>query len=147
MSAFLHVRLHLIWSTHNRDARIAEVWRNDLFAYIHGICENTRTPLIKAGGTDDHIHLCVAMPPTITIADMVRTIKANSSRWVHDNHDPAFAWQTKYAAFSVSKSTEPALLEYIAHQEEHHCRKSYVEELDEFLQRHGISYDPRFYLE
>ncbi|MEX0774682.1 MAG: IS200/IS605 family transposase [Phycisphaeraceae bacterium] len=147
MSAFLHVRVHLIWSTRNREARLKGLWRSDLCGYIHGICESIHAPLIKAGGIEDHLHLYVSMPATITIAELVKTIKANSSRWVHENHDPAFAWQTKYAAFSVSKSTEAALLTYIKNQEEHHRHKSYVDELVEFLNRHGIAYDPQYYLE
>jgi REP element-mobilizing transposase RayT len=147
MSAFLHVRLHLVWSTRNREPRIHRAWRDELYGYIHGICENLRAPLIKAGGVEDHAHLYVSMPATLSIADLIRTIKANSSRWVHDRHDPAFAWQTKYAAFSVSRSAEAALLEYIGNQEEHHLHKTFVEELTGFLERHGMRYDSRYYLE
>jgi REP element-mobilizing transposase RayT len=147
MSAHLHVRLHLIWSTRDREPRIVPAWRNDLYAYLHGICENIDACLIKAGGVGDHLHLYVSIPATLCVADLVKAVKANSSRWVHDQHDPAFAWQTKYAAFSVSKSTEAALLAYIAKQEEHHRVKSFTEELADFLKRHDVPHDPAYWLE
>ena len=147
MSAFLRVRVHLIWSTHNRQPRIARAWRNDLYGFIRGIGNNLGAPVLKAGGTDDHVHVDASLPATLAIADLVNALKANSSRWVHENHDPDFAWQTKYAAFSVSKSAEPDLLRYIEGQDAHHRHKSFVEELEEFLRRHEIPYDPKYYLE
>jgi hypothetical protein len=66
---------------------------------------------------------------------------------VHERHDAAFGWQTKYAAFSVSRSAEASLRRYIDDQEEHHRSKTFMEELVEFLNRHGIEYDPKYYLE
>jgi REP element-mobilizing transposase RayT len=147
MSAFLSVRVHFIWSTHNRLAQILSQWRDDLYGYLHGIAENHRCTLLVAGGVADHIHLYVSLPATISLADFVNAMKANSSRWVHQNHDPLFAWQTKYAAFSVSRSAEDALCNYIRNQEAHHQHKSFREELLEFLQRHEIDYNPAYFLE
>ena len=147
MPAFLHVRVHLIWSTSGREPRLDAAWRNDLFAYFSGICQNLNVKLLVAGGVADHVHLYVGLPATISIAELVGKLKANSSRWIHENHDPAFAWQTKYAAFSVSQSGEDAVFAYIRNQETHHHKKSFQEELTEFLTRHNIEYDPRFLLE
>jgi putative transposase len=147
MSAFLNVRVHFIWSTDNREPRILQQWRDDLFGYMGGICENHRAKLLAAGGVSDHVHLYVSLPATLSIADTVNLLKANSSRWVHDNHDGTFAWQVKYAAFSVSKSAEDAVCTYIRNQETHHRHKSYQEELIEFLERHEMEYDPKYLLE
>lgn len=147
MSAFLNVRLHFIWSTHNRLPQILPEWREDLYGYLHGIAENHRCKLLLAGGVADHVHLYVSLPATISIADFVNAMKSNSSAWVHQNHDPLFAWQTKYAAFSVSQSNEDALFNYIRTQETHHQKKSFREELLEFLDRHGIEYNADYLLE
>ncbi len=147
MPAFRNVRLHLIWSTHRREPFIQSSWQEALWAYLHGIGENIGVPVINVGGAADHVHLYVAMNATKSVADIVNAFKANSSRWVHENHDPAFAWQTKYAAFSVSRSAEATLLAYIANQQEHHRHKSFAEELREFLERHGVAYDPMYLLE
>src|SRR5690349_18756690 len=120
MSAFLNVRVHFIWSTANREPRILKAWRDGLFAYIGGICENHGAKLLASGGVEDHVHLYVSLPSTLSIADIVNLLKANSSRWIHEEHDPAFAWQVKYAAFCVSKSAEDAVCTYVRNQEEHH---------------------------
>src|ERR1035437_742046 len=147
MSAFLHVRVHFIWSTAGREPLINPKWRDDLYGYLSGICENVGAKLLIAGGVPDHVHLYVSMDATHSIADMVNLLKSNSSRWVHDHHDRRFGWQTKYAAFSVSKSGEDALFAYIRGQEEHHRVKSFREELIEFLDRHEIEYNPDYLLE
>src|SRR5690348_3371067 len=113
MSAYLNVRVHFIWSTAGREPRILKAWRDDLYAYIGGICENHRAKLLAAGGVEDHVHLYVSLPATLSIAETVNLMKANSSRWVHEKHDRAFAWQVKYAAFSVSRSAEDSLCAYL----------------------------------
>ena len=94
----------------------------------------------------DHIHLYVSLSSTTTLAEIVNAIKANSSRWVHETfpEKKAFAWQKGYGAFSVSKSIEPRLIEYIKNQQEHHRRRSFKEEFVELLERHSIEYDKQY---
>ena len=147
MPAFIHVRVHFIWSTKEREPWIDPVWQNDLHRYMSGICDNVGAKLLIAGGVCDHVHLYVSMEATHSIAEMGNLLKSNSSRWVHENHERRFAWQTKYAAFSVSKSTEDALFQYIRTQETHHHVKSYREELVEFLERHKMEYNLEYMLE
>jgi len=76
-------------------------------------------------------------------------VKANSSRWIHERwpHRSRFAWQTGYAAFSVSESNLKDVKAYIANQEEHHRKVTFQEEVLAFLKKHGIEYDRRFVLE
>ena len=80
------------------------------------------------------------------MADMIRTMKSNASRWVHETFpaSAAFAWQIGYGAFSVSQSNANAVREYIDNQEEHHRTASFQEEFVTFLNRHGIEYDERY---
>ena len=97
-------------------------------------------------GTPDHVHMLVRMPTLCSVAEMVRVVKANSSRWVHEkwpNHR-YFGWQTGYGAFSVSPSNVNAVTKYIAEQEEHHRRTSFQEEFLAFLQKNGVMYDERY---
>ena len=103
---YLSVQLHFVWSTTHRVRWVSKNWRNDMYAYLRGIVANKRGKVLETGGTDDHVHACVAMPSTITIAEMINAMKTNSSRWVHDNHIQSigYSWQKGYAAFSVSKS-------------------------------------------
>jgi glucokinase len=96
-----------------------------------------------AGGIEDHVHLLIELPPTSTIADTVRDIKANSSRFIHESWPELtdFAWQRRYSAFAVSKSGRDEVYRYIESQAQHHAKRSFVDELREFRERHGLPID------
>jgi REP element-mobilizing transposase RayT len=102
--------------------------------------------LLAAGGANDHVHLLVRVPTTVTIAKCVQSIKAVSSKWVHETFSnfAGFAWQEGYGAFSVGISQVDETVAYIESQEEHHRRHTFEEELISFLKKHDIEYDPRF---
>ena len=79
------------------------------------------------------------------MADLMRILKTNSSRWVHEEfpgHE-GFAWQAGYGAFTVSASRADDVTAYIAAQLEHHRRVSFQEEFLSLLRKHGIAYDVR----
>ena len=104
--------------------------------------------LLAANATADHIHLYTSLPATLSLAEVVNALKANSSRWVHDNLQiPAFAWQSGYGAFSVSPSLGDAVRQYIQNQKEHHRQRSFQEDYMDFLRRHEIEYDLRYVFE
>jgi putative transposase len=143
-----HISLlvHFIWSTAGREPSIAAEWKDRLYSYIGGVLNNKNAKLICAGGMSDHIHLYASLPSTITLAEIVGAMKANSSRWIHQNFpgQKAFAWQEGYGAFSASKSAEWRLIKYIQGQEEHHRRRSFQDEYLRFLERSGVEYDERY---
>ncbi len=95
-------------------------------------------------GTADHVHMLVGIRPTHSAAEIVRVIKANSSKWVRAKWSSRFAWQTGYGVFSVSESHVGAVEKYIANQEKHHQKKSFQEEFVEFLKRNSVSYDEKY---
>ena len=137
---------HLIFATQDRVPHLTPDLRRRVLDYVGGIIKNERGVLIAAGGAQDHIHLLAGLHPEKAVADMLRVIKANASKWVHENFpaQPAFAWQAGYGAFSVSRSNLDEVRRYIGGQEEHHRRISFEEEFRQFLDRHGIAYDPRY---
>jgi putative transposase len=103
---------------------------------------------LAIGGTADHIHTLLSLPPTMNIAKAVQLIKGGSSKWIHDNFRECekFAWQEGYGAFSVSSSQARKTAAYIDAQKEHHQKRTFREEFIEFLDRHSIEYDPRYVL-
>jgi putative transposase len=143
---FLCVNLHVIWSTKNRQRFIQQQWSDRLKAYLGSIVKAKNAKLLEAHAEPDHIHLYIAMPSTISIADLVNACKSNSSRWIRQNipNQRFFAWQEGYAAFSVSRSQEPAVIEYIRNQHEHHRKDGFQQELLELLRRHGIDFDIQY---
>jgi REP-associated tyrosine transposase len=92
------------------------------------------------------VHILMSLPPALSVADAVKKVKANSSKWAHEERllPPAFAWQTGYAAFSVSPSKVEDVVEYIRNQEQHHKKISFQEEYLAFLKAHRIDYDSRY---
>jgi len=120
--------------------------RDDLYAYVGGIMNNKRAKLISAGGMFDHVHLFASLPSTISVADFVNAVKSKSSRWIHESFSRLrnFAWQEGYGAFSVSKSEQPRVINYISNQEKHHRKRTFKEELITLLDKHGIEYDERY---
>ena len=100
-------------------------------------------------GVADHVHILASLPATAAPSEFVGKLKANSSKWMHENfpEQRAFAWQLGYSAFSVSVSQKQGVLDYIAGQEEHHRKVSFQEELIWFLKKHEIEYDERHVFE
>lgn len=138
--------VHFVWGTANREPLIEKSWRERLHAYMGGILTNKKGKLLAAGGVADHVHVLASLPATVTLAEIGGALKANSSRWVHENvpRCRSFAWQEGYGAFSVSKSLEPTVKSYINHQEEHHRQRSFTEEFVALLEKHGIAYEERY---
>jgi len=137
---------HLVFGTKGRAPLIHADIRSRLWAYLGGILGELKAPAITIGGTADHVHMLVAMASTLSVAEAMRVVKANSSRWVHETW-PAregFAWQTGYGAFAVSESNRQAVTLYINSQEEHHHRLSFRDELRLLLDKHGVAYDERY---
>jgi len=137
--------IHLVFSTKDRTKTISPALQPKLWAYITGICGNEGIFVHAIGGTDDHVHCLLQLPPTISLAKAVLTIKANSSRWLRETAR-GFAWQKGYAAFSVSASLCPTVIRYTHNQATHHRKMTFEEEFLTLLRRHRVKYDPKFVL-
>lgn len=136
---------HIIFSTKNREMLLDPEVAPRMHAYLGGIARHNKCVPIEIGGVSDHVHLLIAVHPTVAVAELVRLLKANSSKWMHEEVGrPAFAWQTGYGAFSVSESNCDTVREYIRNQAEHHRTRTFQEELIAFLERHGVAYDLQY---
>lgn len=140
------VNLHITFSTHNRNPLILKELKNEMYAYIATICKSNKSNPIKIGGSTDHIHIVTTLHSTVTISKLLEEIKKTSSKWFKEKDERVrnFSWQCGYAAFSVSQSQLPQLIQYIEQQEQHHKKKSFQDELREFLTANGVEYDERY---
>jgi len=144
VASFACLYYHLVFATKGREPLATEDVRRRLWAYISGIIRSQGGLALAIGGTADHVHILASLPKSRTIPDLLREIKANSSRWVHETFaQPRFAWQDGYAAFTVSVRGLPQVKAYIARQEEHHAKVSFEDEFRSFLAQHGVEYDER----
>ncbi|HZR30258.1 MAG TPA: IS200/IS605 family transposase [Terriglobales bacterium] len=135
--------VHLIFSTRERHRKLLAPIRPDLWAYMGGIAREYGIHMLAIGGTEDHMHILIGLPPKLSLAHAMRAIKANSSKWMNENGH-LFAWQEGYAAFSVSVSNLANVTKYIENQAVHHAKKSFEEEFCGFLVRNGIEFDSKY---
>ena len=138
---FTNLLMHIIFSTKDRAPLITADLKPQLHAYMGGIIRELKGKAFIINGTSDHVHLLIGISPSLSLADTMRVLKTNSSRWAHESSRVAFNWQSGYGAFSVSQSNMQTVAEYIAHQEEHHRKLTFQDEYIIFLRKHGISYD------
>ncbi len=143
---FTNLLTHIIFSTKGRAPSIDAELKPEIHAYLGGIIREIKGKAFIINGTADHVHLLISLPPTISLSDAMKVLKANSSRWVSDKWSTRrdFGWQIGYGAFSVSKSNVSSVIKYIQNQEEHHRKVTFKEELIEFLHKHEIEYDERY---
>jgi putative transposase len=137
-------RVHVIFSTKERQMRLPEDIQPKLWAYMAGVAHNHGFEATKIGGVADHVHALLVIPPSMPLAKAVQAVKGCSSKWLNDTGVAGdnFAWQGGYGSFSVSASQTAGVIEYIQNQAEHHKKRDYEEEFLEFLKKYGISYDP-----
>jgi len=133
---------HFVFSTHNRERTIQADWMRRMWDYTGGIAKNHEMKALCVGGTEDHIHLLLMIPPTIAPAKGIQIVKGNTSKWIHEEIPVCrqFAWQEGYGVFTIGFSQIEKTSEYIIRQSEHHRLKSYEEEYRSFLKKHMIEF-------
>jgi putative transposase len=143
---YSQILLHAVFSTRQRTPWITAEIAERLYPYIGGLVRAEKGVLYDIGGVEDHVHLYFRWWPDESISDLMRTVKARSSKWVHDMFPTLgeFAWQEGYAVFSVSKSQEAAVKAYIAGQQAHHRRHDFKTELLKLLCAHEVEFDERY---
>lgn len=145
-STLTNIIIHIIFSTKGRKPQVRAEVADRLYSYIGGIARNLDCALLAAGGIEDHVHLLVVFHPSVSVSDFLRDVKANSSKWLHEDIKVDFEWQRGYAAFSVSESNIPEVRAYIENQREHHTKRTYEEELVAFLERHNVKFERTYLL-
>lgn len=132
---------HIVFSPKFRRKVIALDRKERLYAYITKVIQNKKSTLVKINGMEDHIHILLDLHPTVALADMVKTIKQSSSKRLSEtNYLPLFeGWASEYYACSVSPSHVEAVKGYIAGQQEHHKSKDYVNEVEDFVTKMGLT--------
>ena len=86
--------VHCVFSTKERAPFIHTDLQPRLWAYMGGVARTHGFTAIAIGGTEDHSHALLLVPPRIPIAEAVKKIKAASSKWIHDQYPERkhFAW-------------------------------------------------------
>jgi len=141
---FSNLSVHVVFSTKDRIPLMTRRVRKRIFPYIGGVIKGLGGTVIAIGGMPDHAHLVSRLPTNMCVADFVRKVKSNSSKWMKEREtNVKFGWQCGYGAFSVSQSVVSSVAQYVRNQERHHRLRSFEDELKMLLTRHGINFDKR----
>jgi REP element-mobilizing transposase RayT len=137
---FASLLVHVVFSTKNRAPDLPAELTGRVFPHMGGIVKELKGTALIVNGPADHVHLLLSMPAAISVADLLRVLKTNSCRWVHEQF-PArkhFGWQAGYGAFTASGSQLEDVKSYIASQQTHHQRVTFQEEFLALLRRRGL---------
>ena len=143
---YTQIYLHIVFAVKGRQCLIPKQHKEALHQYITRIITNKTQTVIQVNSMPDHIHILVGMAPDIALSDLVRDIKANSSKFINTKRWVAgrFEWQAGFAAFSYSHSQLDDVVRYIKNQETHHSRQTFREEYLSFLKRFNVPYNPKY---
>ena len=145
-NTYTQIYIHVVFAVEGRQNLIAPEHNDELQKYITGILSAQRQKLISINNMPDHLHLLLGLRPDACLSDLVRDVKANSSRIINEKHWVAgrFSWQEGFGAFSYSRSQLGTVIRYIENQQKHHAKKSFQEEYIGLLERSGVDYDRRY---
>ncbi len=148
-NTFSQIYIQLVFAVKGRQSLVLEKNREALEKYICGIVSGLGPKVMALYCMPDHLHLFISLRPTTVLADFVRDVKANSSKWMNDNRKTPFSFsgQEGYGAFSYSKSQKSQVIQYVLNQAEHHRKKTFREEYIEFLEKYEIEYDEKYLFE
>ncbi len=145
-NTYSQIYVQLIFSVKNRYSLINESFREEIQKYITGIIADKKCKLYAIYANPDHVHILVSMKPVVSICELVREIKASSSKFINIRKFTPyhFQWQEGYGAFTYSQSQLSNVVQYIFNQPKHHRKRSFKEEYIGFLNKFCIDYEERF---
>lgn len=148
-NTYTQLYVHIVFAVKGRTSLISNQWKEDLYKYIAGIITNKKQKLMIINGVTDHIHLLIGFKPDCSLSDLVRDIKANSSKFINEEQlvPGKFEWQTGFGAFTIGQSQIDGVTNYILTQEKHHAKKTFREEYLQFLKAYRIDYKPEYIFE
>ncbi|GAB3935107.1 IS200/IS605 family transposase [Larkinella terrae] len=145
-NTYTQIYLQTVFAVKHRYGSIRLEWKEDLFRYMTGIAQNQEHKLLAINGMPDHVHIFLGLNPKQAVSDLLQDLKGDSSRWINDNRlvQGRFEWQSGYGAFSYGQSQIDNVVKYIKNQEDHHRKRTFLEEYATFLQRYNVPYDDRY---
>lgn len=148
-NTYSQIYVQIVFAVKGRQNLISKNNREELHKYITGIVQSREQKMLAIFAMPDHVHILVGMKPNLSISDLVRDIKAGSSKYINENKwiQGKFHWQEGFGAFSYAKSQQDIVVKYILNQEEHHKTKSFKEEYLDFLEKFEIEYDEKYLFE
>lgn len=146
---FSQVYIQIVFAVNGRSNLLQEPWREEVFKYMAGIIKGKNQKSIIVNGVSNHVHLFIGLKPSMSVSDLVRDVKNNSTNFINDRKwiSGKFSWQEGFGSFSYSHSQIDQVYQYILNQKEHHRKKTFKEEYLDFLRKFEIEYDEKYLFE
>jgi putative transposase len=135
---------HIVFSTKERLPLIEKDQKGELHPYLVSLIHEKGGRVLIINSMPDHVHILIVLPPDVSVSDLMKFVKANSSRWMKQRFRKPFAWQKGFGSFTVSRSGVDAVAKYIRDQEIHHCKMDFRKEFVSLLDRNEIEFDEEF---
>jgi REP-associated tyrosine transposase len=145
-NTYTQIYVHVVFAVEGRQNLIQPEHNDELQKYISGIVSAQRHKLVAINDMPDHLHVLIGLRPDSSLSDLVRDVKANSSRFINEQHwvKGRFSWQEGFGAFSYSRSQLGTVIRYIENQQRHHGKQSFRDEYIELLEKFGVEYAGRY---
>jgi putative transposase len=143
---YTQIYIQYVFVVKRRENLLQKPWRTEVFKYMSGIISGKNQKPIIVNGVADHVHVFVGLRPSMSIADLARDIKNNTSNFINEQKflQEKFSWQEGYGAFSYAHSQIGHVYRYILNQEAHHNKKTFKEEYFEFLEKFAVEFDEKY---
>ncbi len=137
--SYSRVWLHMVWSTYNRERTLIDrQLRKDISQYLYKYSEEKKIYMKINYVNPEHVHALIDLPTNLTIEDLFHLYKGSSSNYINKQVSFKFWWGKGYGIFSVSESKVDQVVQYIINQEDHHRKKCFSEEYEDFLKKYNI---------
>ena len=145
-NTYTQIHIQCVVAVKYRKAIIDISWKERLHQYITGIVQNHDHKMISINSMPDHLHMFFGLRPDQSLSDLMQTVKGEASEWINiQKFTPSlFRWQQGFGAFSYSRSQIKAVATYIENQEQHHSKKTFLEEYRDMLKKFEIEYDEKY---
>ena len=145
-NTYTQIYIHIVFAVEGRQNLIAPEHNDELQKYITGIIHAQKHKLIAINNLPDHLHLLIGLRPDAALSDLVRDVKAGSSKFINQHHwvIGRFSWQEGFGAFSHARSQFDTVIRYIQNQQKHHAKQSFRDEYVKLLEKFDVEYDPQY---
>lgn len=140
---FISCLVHVVVGTFQQKNFLTADVRNQLSVYLSAVAKSKGMKLVALGGTENHVHILLALPSKLSVESAIIPLKQSSTTWLRQNFQSlrSFSWASGFAVFSISRSQLDSTLLYIQNQEQYHWKKSFQEEYKDFLNYHHLPYN------
>ena len=140
------IYLQTVFAVKYRHALINKEWESKVFGVIGNLINESDCKTIIVNGVEDHVHCFFGLKPVVSVSELMKTVKAKSSKYINDNKltKHRFEWQEGYGVFSYNQSSIDAVYKYIQNQEEHHKKQTFKDEYIALLTAFKIEFNEKY---